>query len=1151
MSAASNRLNDIVVRLLRTWRSSWNSGTRPVPRRRLGLEALEDRLAPAALTVTSAADPATLTAGTLRFELNQANTDAAAGVSDTIDFDMAKMGGNTVTLSQGQLELMAGNGTTTIDGGGQIAISGNNASRVFQIDSGAQTVLDGLTIENGSSGTDSGGGIVNSGTLTLTNDTLTSDSTTGSGDGGGVANFGTLTVSHSSFSNCSASFGGGIYNGITTSGSLSSPCSMTVSDSVISSNNGRYADGGISNNGTLILTNDTVSGNSATYISGGIDNSSTVDSPVNPVIFGALSVTNCTIVDNSGVGISNIGHLSVNDSVISGNTGDGISVSDEIDGATLTLQDTIVAGNTAADIAGTITTDNGYNLLGAAANNSTTDPTPGPHDVFSDTPKLGPLTYYGGRTPTVALLPGSPAIGAGLAVAGISTDQRGFGRPSSNPDIGAFQTQAMPFVVTTAADPGEIAGQLSLREAVNLANAFDAAVTSPTITFASNLYGATVTLTQGQLELTAGSGTTTINADGLITVSGSNASRIFLVDSGAHVTLTRMILVAGTVTGDDGGGILNEGTLTINYTTVSGNNADDSVSGFQEIGGHGCGIANYGTLVVNNSTFSGNTALTSNGAPFKEGSSGGAIANFGTLSVSDSTFAANTARSTLDIGADRGAIFNTQTLTVSNSTFYENAASGVNDGFGDDGGSGGGICINGGTATVNDCTLNGNSAGYGGGGISVGSGSLTLEGTIIAGNTATSTGADVNGNITTDNGYNLLGTAVNNNTNDPNPGPHDIFSNAPLLAALSSNGGPTQTLALLPGSPAIGAGAAITGITFDERGVSRLNQPDIGAFQTYVSVAVWIGVTAPSTATAGTAFSITVNATDQYDFGYNGSLALSSSDGRQVNPSTVTLGSGLGYAMVTLRKAGAVTLSATAGSITGTSGSVTVSPAALYTFAVSPSVSQATAGSGFNVSIRARDRYGNTVTSFAGSVTLSCTGQSVYPGSVRLGNGAANPVVTLYSAASSVTLSASAGSITGTSSSFAVNADNGPSTDPTAEFTFQLFVTNSSGNSPQVMGPDFAPLADSTFTIIAQSDAQAQLDIANQESLLQQQDGLGIGSTITTVDPSTGIDSVLKAPGRPEQLCSRRLDGIQGSLGLYSRSGGQLRAILPGDRPGR
>jgi predicted outer membrane repeat protein len=165
------------------------------------------------LIVVSAQDPAALTPGTLRYAVNQANQDAAGGVSATIVFDPARMGAGTITLSQGQLELTPGSGTVTIDGGKRIDVSGNGASRVFQVDAGAQAVLQGLTIEAGRvSG--NGGAISNQGTLTLDKDGVTGNTAvTGqaaaSGAGGGIYNAGTLTVTSSTFSNNTSGVAGG------------------------------------------------------------------------------------------------------------------------------------------------------------------------------------------------------------------------------------------------------------------------------------------------------------------------------------------------------------------------------------------------------------------------------------------------------------------------------------------------------------------------------------------------------------------------------------------------------------------------------------------------------------------------------------------------------------------------------------------------------------------------------------------------------------------------------------------------------------------------------------------------------------------------------------------------------------------------------
>ncbi len=946
MFTPTSRLNGIIARLHRMLTWSRNAKSRSPVGRRLWVEALEDRLAPATLTVTSALDPTTLTPGTLRYEVNQADMDAAAVVSDTIDFNTSQMGTNTITLTQGSLELIAGTGTTagsgtiTIDGGAQVTVSGNNASRVFLVDSGAQVALSRLTVEAGQGGSTSG-------------------------QGGGIFNNGTLTLTEVTVSGCSA-----------------------------------YIAGGIFNNSTLVLTDSTISGNSATNTGGGLINN-----------YNTVTISNCTFTGNTAVyggAIENLGALTISDSTISNNSDQkitgGIDNANDAQ-AKLTLQDTIVAGNTTGpvgdpDILGTISTDNGNNLLGTDANNSSTDPNPGPNDVFSDVPKLAPLGYYGGPTQSMSPLPGSPAIAAGVAVSGITTDQRGFNRPSTNPDIGAFQTQATPFVVSTAADPGLIAGQLSLREAINLAIAYD---DNADVTFAPSLDGSTILL--DGIELPQINCQMQISGPGAseLAVSGNNLSRVFDIVAGA-VAISGLTIengnadVADILNFGNGGGISNLGNLTLTDSVIA-----DNFAGF------GGGIYNYaGQATLTDVAVNNNQADGLAGGIGNRGSGG--------MTLTDCTVSGNTARG-------GGGFYNTSQLTVSDSTIADNTCT-VN--------WGGGISNwTGGTATLIDSTVTGNTAAAAGGGVyNLGSANLTLTDATISGNTAPTGGginfgghysefggtltladsivagnlpsgsADISGTITTDKGHNLLGMMV------PAAGPGDVSSDNPMLAALANNGDPTQTMALLPGSPAIGAGAAIAGITTDQRGILRPNPPDIGAYQTQIATS--ISVSAPGTAIAGSSFSFTITATDQDGNGYDGTVTLSASDGQTVNPSIVTLINGTATVNVTLDTAENVTLMATAGSASGTSGSFTVSPAVMSSFAVSPSVTQATVGAGFIVSIRATDAYGNTVTTYNGSVTLSASdGQSVNPGSVTLSKGSANTVVTLYRVDSSVTLTAS------------------------------------------------------------------------------------------------------------------------------------------------
>ena len=121
-----------------------------------------------------------------------------------------------------------------------------------------------------------------------------------------------------------------------------------------------------------------------------------------------------------------------------------------------TLTDTIVAGNTnpsdASDIGGT-NVSGSYNLIGTGGSGGLVNGVNG-NIVLTSLTDLGlaPLGNYGGPTQTMALLPGSPAIGAGViadypgTTTPITTDQRGEPLDSPNPDIGAFQTQGSTLI---------------------------------------------------------------------------------------------------------------------------------------------------------------------------------------------------------------------------------------------------------------------------------------------------------------------------------------------------------------------------------------------------------------------------------------------------------------------------------------------------------------------------------------------------------------------------------------------------------------------------------------------------------------------------------------------------------------------------------
>jgi Chlamydia polymorphic membrane protein (Chlamydia_PMP) repeat len=274
---------------------------------RLNVENLEDRQVPSTLTwnVTSNADPAVLTPGTLRYAVTEANNYAL--VPGNVGVIQIASGLQPILLKEGQLELTKGTGQVTINGDG-VSVSGNKASRVFQVDPGANAVFSGLTIEYGNeSGTQVGGGILNQGNLAVNDCNLVYD---WAYNGGAIYNTGSLTVSTGSVfeDNNAASIGGAICNFGTLN--VSGQC-------FFGANNSNDWGGAIFNDGNATLTNSTISsgnqinGNTAVY-GGGIFNESSL----------TLNINDCTISGNSatyGGGIYNEGLVTVNASLISGN----------------------------------------------------------------------------------------------------------------------------------------------------------------------------------------------------------------------------------------------------------------------------------------------------------------------------------------------------------------------------------------------------------------------------------------------------------------------------------------------------------------------------------------------------------------------------------------------------------------------------------------------------------------------------------------------------------------------------------------------------------------------------------------------------------------------------------------------------------------
>jgi len=295
---------------------------------------------------------------------------------------------------------------------------------------------------------------------------------------------------------------------------------------------------------------------------------------------------------------------------------------------------------------------------------------------------------------------------------------------------------------------------------------------------------------------TVGSGSGATIIDG-----GGTNSVITISNASAHVILSKLFIRNGFST--FGGGIANAGanagTLTISNCTISGNIARGTSSA-----GVGAGIANSGTVTIINSSLIGNRVSGPFGAGF-----GGGIYNLGTATIKNSTL------SNIASGSG-GGIYNTGgwVLTINNSTLNSNSASLT-------GSRGGGIYNQGKMVAINNSTITGNKAIASGGGI-YNAGPMVISSSTISGNQASSgggifmagavdfqnsiianspSGGNCSGDTPTSTGYNLSSDGTCNFS-----GAGGRNNTDPLLGPLQGNGGPTQTMALRSGSPAVDAG---------------------------------------------------------------------------------------------------------------------------------------------------------------------------------------------------------------------------------------------------------------------------------------------------------------------------------------------------------
>ncbi len=378
--------------------------------------------------------------------------------NSTFSHNTAKYGGAISALDGGSATLSGSTVSNNIatELGGGIAIGGGTLHLTDSTVSGNET--------------SDGGGVWSNGTFTLTSSTISGN--TAHGSGGALLNRGTTTAIDATLTgNYAAAYGGAIesYEG-----------TLTLSDCLIQGNTAQFA-GAVETYATATVTGCTVSGNTAIYgagafsaYSGGADlliveseisgNSSGAEAGGVFVYGGQAALVNSTVSNNAadggGGGIYSVGTLTLNSVTVANNTTNGTAVGRRLSRSghasddnqfgpaaappniaggvsaygSETVINTIIAGNTGYDCAGTIES------LGSAL---IEDGTCGAS--LSGDPLLGALADNGGPTRTHALSAGSPAIDVGDsgACSALTTDQRGAGYPrtvGASCDLGAFES---------------------------------------------------------------------------------------------------------------------------------------------------------------------------------------------------------------------------------------------------------------------------------------------------------------------------------------------------------------------------------------------------------------------------------------------------------------------------------------------------------------------------------------------------------------------------------------------------------------------------------------------------------------------------------------------------------------------------------------
>ncbi len=340
-----------------------------------------------------------------------------------------------------------------------------------------------------------------------------------------------------------------------------------------------------------------------------------------------------------------------------------------------------------------------------------------------------------------------------------------------------------------------------------------------------------------------------------------------IVNAGPDSVQVLSSTFSGNSTSGDGGAIYSlQGSLDVEQSTFDHNAAK---SGGAISGGMSDGSSSiYGPITINTSTFQHNSASLAGGAILLNSGSQNSV-------ITASLFNSNTAQ-------DAAAVANEAALLIENSTFDGNSST-------DTHGSPGGALVNLANLIMTNNTFSDNT-----GGALVNLGEVSWLGNTILANSVG--GPDC---------YNATSTLIDQTSNNliesANGCPLPAITADPVLAPLSDNGGPTRTMAVLPGSPAIDAGDDASCKVTDQRGVARPQGAhcDVGAYE-YADIPVTVTPSVTPTITPTPTYTAPV-VTNTNDSGA-GSLRQAINDARPedritFNPSlagqTISLSGGL------------------------------------------------------------------------------------------------------------------------------------------------------------------------------------------------------------------------------------------------------------------